>query len=89
MQQLLDQCTYFVLYHPEAPFPPLIVTNGLNEIVTRKIRPKDIRYMYLRIGELPEEEVAYPILTARPYEEIRVRDAEGKEPLLEEFLAYL
>ena len=60
---------------PETPLPLLIPGNGLDQLLFPEIGPQDIREVELRVGHLPQEEIAQAILPARPDEQIRVRDA--------------
>src|SRR3990172_7156223 len=79
---------FFFHNEAEAAFSSLVVAYGLVEMPPCEVRPEHVGYVYLRIGELPEEEVAYPLLPARPYEKVRVRGAGGVKEIREHVFRY-
>ena len=48
-----------------------------------EVRPEDVSHVELGVGNLPQKEVAYSHLTARSYEEIRIRKIRTVQILLE------
>src|SRR5437660_4170368 len=65
--------------HAEAPFPPLIVGDGVIQLVPAKIRPEAVADVDLRIGKLPEEKIADPELSARSDQQVGIGDIGGRK----------
>ena len=56
----------------ETPLSFLIGPNGPPKIILAEIGPEDVDEDQFAIGALPEEEVAEPLLTGGPYDEVRI-----------------
>ena len=59
------------------------------QVALPEIRPEGIGHPDLRVGDLPEQEVAHAQLAARPDEEVRVGLARGVQELAEPLLVEL
>src|SRR5439155_1275276 len=63
----------------EATLALLIESQRLEELALAEIRPERVGDVDLRVGDLPEEEVAEAHLAAGPDEQVGIRDARGAE----------
>src|SRR4030067_2078746 len=57
----------------ESPFSLLVIINRFIEMTGAKVRPQDVHKEKLRIGNLPEQEIAYPAFPAGAYHEVHRR----------------
>src|SRR5208337_1014244 len=64
-------------YASVAAFSLLIIDDGLEQIRLGKVRPKGFRHPKLRVGGLPEEEIAQAQFAAGPNEQVRIRQITG------------
>src|SRR5512133_1098143 len=60
---------------PEAPFTSLEFRDRCLEITRRELRPHPRREDELRVGALPQQEVAEALLTTRTDQEVHIRYA--------------
>jgi len=65
--------------HAEAPFPPLVVGDGVIQLLPAKIRPEAVADVDLRIGKLPEEKIADPELSACADQQVGIGDIGGRK----------
>src|SRR5579884_2183448 len=63
----------------EAPIPGLKGRDRLEEMDLLEVRPVDVGEVQLRVGDLPQEEVAEPLLAPGADQEIRVGQIRRKE----------
>src|SRR6266704_6791101 len=70
----------------EAPLPHLVRPHGAEEVDLPEARPIYVDEIQFGIGELPQEEVRDPLLSARPEHEVRIREVGRVEALREELL---
>src|SRR2546426_3193137 len=68
----------------EAPFAPLVVEQGQQGLAPTEVWPERGREVHLRVGELPEQEVADARLAARSDEEVWIREPVGGEIAFQE-----
>ena len=68
-----------------APLPLGIPVQRAVELLFIEIRPQARAEVQFRVGQVPQQEIADALLTARPDEEVGVRNA-GKGKLAPEFL---
>src|SRR5687767_3108329 len=59
-------------YATEAPFTPLIFVDRLKEMLTPEVRPQHGRDVKFGVGELPEQEVADPLLARGPDQQVGI-----------------
>jgi hypothetical protein len=71
----------------EAPFAAGEERERLLEIRQREIRPQARTEIQLRVGEIPEQEVADAVLTAGADQQIRLRQSRERELCGEALLA--
>lgn len=50
----------------------LILSDETEEVVERQVRPQCVYGNHARVGCLPQQKVAEPLLPTRPYEKFRV-----------------
>ena len=70
-----------VLNAAETPFPSSIVRDCLEKYLGTEIRPQYVRYPYLSIRNLPQEKIADSHITARTYQQVRIRHSPGKQKI--------
>src|SRR3989338_4371550 len=64
---------------PEPPFAPLVLGDGLHEILLRKIGPGLRRDIELGVGGLPQQEIGEPLLARGPDQQVRIGELGGVE----------
>src|SRR4029079_2076035 len=62
---------------PEAPRAARVLEERVVECLRPEVRPQDVAEHELRVGALPDQEVADPLLAARPDEEVGGRHPRG------------
>ena len=70
----------------EPPLAGLIAADGFEEIQLLKIGPVHVGEIQFRVGGLPQQEVAQPMLAAGADEQIRVRQVRGEQALVQGLL---
>ena len=73
----LVQNILFSLYPAVTTVPLIIIFDRFDEAAPVKIRPQHICEIKLRIGQLPEKEIRYPLLTAGTDQKVRIRKLPG------------